>query len=409
VAKKNKRDYYEVLGIPRSASKEEIKKSFRQLARKHHPDVNPDDPEGATERFKEVREAYEVLSNEQKRVRYDKFGHAGVGGRGGAGGFDFGGFEDIFAGFGDIFNVGASGRRRRPTGPVRGNDLRYDLEVTFEDAAAGLETTIHVPRHKECTTCNGTGAKPGTEKRRCTQCNGTGKVENRRQAGFTTFVSVSACPTCRGAGEVVDDPCTECGGDGTVQVKETIEIKIPPGVDTGSHLRVPGRGEVGHRGGPSGDLYVVIHIRAHDFFQRDGFDIYCSIPITFALGSLGGETRVPTLDGDAIIKVPAGTQSGQVFSMKGKGFPHIRGGGRGDQYVKVRVTVPSKMSPTQRRKLRQFAASMGWEAEGVISEDGLDDAVRVDAELADGERKGFFERVFGGWGGGTDESSDETS
>lgn len=346
------KDYYEILGVPRSATQDEIKKAYRKLAVKYHPDKNPDSTE-AEDKFKEVSEAYEVLGEPGKRKQYDQFGHdAFVNRRGGGQGpsvdpFDI--FSQVFGGsMFDSFFGGAGGGARPRT--QRGADLRYDMEVDFEDAVFGTDTTVQIPRAETCSTCSGNGAAPGTSAKTCPHCRGTGQVTMAQ--GF--FSVRQTCPYCRGQGETVDSPCATCGGEGRVQKRKRIQIHIPAGVDTGSRLRVPGEGEAGPRGAPSGDLYVVIHVRPHDLFRRDGSDVHCDIPIPFTRAALGGPVKIPTLSGTAEIKVPAGTQHGTVFRLRGKGVPSVRGGGRGDQHVHVVVEVPTKLNAEQRSKLEEF-------------------------------------------------------
>jgi molecular chaperone DnaJ len=356
-----KRDYYEVLGLARNASAEEIKKAYRKLARQFHPDVNPDD-KTSEDKFKEVKEAFDVLSDANRRARYDQFGHAaeeganGFGGHGGFGQSGFGGFEDIF----DTF-FGGGGRGRRSAGPQRGNDLRYDMEITLENVAFGLETNITIPRVEQCDTCEGNGAKPGSEVVTCQQCGGTGQQQVVRNTAFGRFVSVKTCEACAGEGKQIKEPCPTCHGAGRLQRERTIEIKIPPGVDTGSKLRVSGEGEVGLRNGPSGDLYVVLHVRPHKVFKREGDDIIIEMPVSFAQATLGTEMEVPTLDGKARIKVPEGTQPGTFFRLRGKGIPHLRGYGRGDQHVKVMVNIPRKLTGKQKELIREYAKLSGEE------------------------------------------------
>lgn len=354
-----KRDYYEVLGVSKDASAEEIKKAYRKLARQYHPDVNPNDQD-AEQKFKEVKEAFDVLSDPNRRQQYDQFGHAAEegfgGGSNGFGGFSgFGGFEDIF----DQFFGGGGGRSRRPGGPERGNDLRYDMEITLENAAFGLETTITIPRAENCPTCAGSGAEPGTKPEKCTYCHGTGQQQVVRNTAFGRFVSVKPCDACRGTGTFIKDKCGECHGTGHVQRQRQIEIKIPAGVDTGSRLRVSGEGEAGTHGGPSGDLYVIIHVKAHKTFVRDGNDVVLELPVSFTQAALGTEIEVPTLDGKARLKIPEGTQTGTMFRLRGKGIPHLRGYGSGDQHVRVVVKVPKKLSSKQKDLLREYAKLSG--------------------------------------------------
>ncbi|MBT9568750.1 MAG: molecular chaperone DnaJ [Thiobacillus sp.] len=347
----SKRDYYEVLGVAKNASDEEIKKAYRKLAMKHHPDRNPDD-KGAEEKFKEAKLAYEVLTDSDTRAAYDPFGHAGVdqqagmgGGYGGASGFSDA-FSDIF---GDIFGGGgaAGGRRDRV---YRGADLRYNLEIGLEEAARGTETKIRIPSLEECGTCHGSGAKPGTQPTTCTTCGGHGQV--RIQQGF--FSVQQTCPRCSGTGKMVSDPCTTCHGEGRVKKHKTLSVKIPAGVDTGDRIRLGGEGEAGVNGGPSGDLYVVIHLKEHPVFRRDGDDLHCEMPISFATAALGGEVEIPTLDGHAKIKIPAETQSGKVFRLRGKGIKGVRSHAPGDLLCHMLVETPVNLSERQRELLREF-------------------------------------------------------
>lgn len=359
-----KRDYYEILGVSRDASETEIKKAYRKLARKYHPDVNPGDKE-AEERFKEINEAYEVLSDSQKRARYDQFGHAGVNGQGGfdPGGFesfgDFGdfGFDDIF----DAFFGGGFGRERRNTGPRRGADIRYDLEISLEEAAFGVEKDIQIARMEKCPTCGGSGAKPGTEPVICPVCNGTGKIQRSQTTPFGRFVNVTTCNHCHGEGRIIKEPCPRCNGSGRIRKSRKIHVKVPAGVDTGSRLRISGEGEIGEKGASPGDLYIFIKVRPHKFFTRHGDDIICEIPISFVQAALGDELEVPTLDGKIKLKIPEGTQPGTQFRLKGKGIPHLRGYGRGDQHVKVNVVVPKKLNEKQKKILQEFAEISGEE------------------------------------------------
>ncbi|MBT9568820.1 MAG: molecular chaperone DnaJ [Thiobacillus sp.] len=348
----SKRDYYEVLGVAKNASDEEIKKAYRKLAMKHHPDRNPDD-KGAEEKFKEAKLAYEVLTNSDKRAAYDQFGHAGVDQQAGMGGGDGGasGFSDAFSDiFGDIFGGGGAGGGGRRDRVYRGADLRYNLEIGLEEAARGTETKIRIPSLEECGTCHGSGAKAGTQPTTCTTCGGHGQV--RIQQGF--FSVQQTCPRCSGTGKMVSDPCTTCHGEGRVKKHKTLSVKIPAGVDTGDRIRLGGEGEAGVNGGPSGDLYVVIHLKEHPVFRRDGDDLHCEMPISFATAALGGEVEIPTLDGHAKIKIPAETQSGKVFRLRGKGIKGVRSHAPGDLMCHMLVETPVNLSERQRELLREF-------------------------------------------------------
>lgn len=349
----SKRDYYDVLGVSRDASQEEIKKAYRKLALKYHPDVNPDKKE-ADAKFKEINEAYEVLSDPEKRATYDRFGHSafdpsqGPGGFGGAG-FDFGGFEDIFDMF---FGTGTRGRR---TGPVRGADREMEIEISLEDAVFGVEKEIQIPRMENCDTCKGSGAQPGTEIKTCTVCGGTGQVRNVQATPFGRFETVRTCHRCNGQGKVIEKPCKKCNGSGKVRKVRKVNLRIPAGVDTGSRLRMQGEGEPGLNGGPAGDLYVHVVVRAHELYERRGNDLICEIPISFVDAALGAEITVPTLDGEHKLNIPEGTQTGTVFKIKGKGVPSLRTHRRGDQIVVVKVKVPTGLSEKQKDLLREFA------------------------------------------------------
>jgi molecular chaperone DnaJ len=347
----SKRDYYEILEVSRTATEQEIKSSYRKLALKYHPDRNQGDKK-AEEKFKEAAEAYAILSDGDKRARYDRFGHAGV--SGGAQGFDpsqFTGFEDIFGGLGDIFGFGGGGRR---AGPQRGADLRYDLEIKFEQSAKGAETTIQIPRNETCESCKGNGAAPGTTPSTCQQCRGTGQL--RYQQGF--FTVARTCGQCRGAGKVITKPCPTCRGQGAVEQMRKLTVKIPPGIATGQRLRLGGEGEAGTLGGPPGDLYVVIFVREHEFFQRDGNDLLCTVPLAFTTLALGGEIQVPGLDGDETVKIPESTQTGTTFKLRGKGMPDVSGRGHGDMLVTVQAVTPKKLNKEQKRLLEQLAATL---------------------------------------------------
>jgi molecular chaperone DnaJ len=347
-----KRDFYEILGVAKNASDDEIKKAYRKLAMKYHPDRNPDNKQ-AEEKFKEAKEAYEMLSDTQKREAYDRFGHAGVdpnmGGGAGAGGFG-GGFSDAFGDiFGDIFG-GGGGRSRGGPQVYRGADLRYNLDITLEQAANGFETTIRVPSWDECETCHGSGAKPGTSPTTCGTCGGHGQV--RMQQGF--FSIQQTCPKCHGTGKVIPDPCTTCSGAGRIKRNKTLEVKIPAGIDDGMRIRSTGDGEPGMNGGPPGDLYVEIHIKQHSVFQRDGDDLHCEMPISFARAALGGDIEVPTLSGKVSFSVPEGTQTGKTFRLRGKGIKGVRSGFPGDLFCHVVVETPVKLTEKQKDLLREF-------------------------------------------------------
>jgi molecular chaperone DnaJ len=349
----SKRDYYEVLGVSRTATDVEIKSAYRKLAMQHHPDRNPGD-HAAEESFKECAEAYSVLADGDKRSLYDRFGHQGVNAAG-SGGFDpatFSGFEDILGGLGDIFGFGdLFGGGRRRGGPQRGADLRYDLEITFEEAATGAETAIQIPRQENCETCNGSGAAPGSSPTVCAQCRGQGQV--RFQQGF--FTVARTCPQCRGAGKVISKPCQTCRGAGRVAHERKITVKIPAGIATGQQLRMQGEGEAGYAGGPAGHLFVVVHVQEHEFFRRDGMNLFCEIPVNFTTVALGGEIQVPTLDGSEKVKVPEGTQTGTTLRLRGKGMPDVNGRGRGDLFATVQVLTPKKLTKEQRGLLDQLS------------------------------------------------------
>ncbi len=344
-----KRDLYEVLGVNRDASEDEMKKAYRKLAMKYHPDRNPDNKE-AEEKFKEVKEAYEILTDANKRAAYDRYGHEGVNpSMGGAGGQGFEGFADAFGDiFGDIFGGGGGGRGR--SNVYRGADLRYNLEITLEEAARGADKTIRIPAQEECDTCHGSGAKPGTQPKTCPTCGGAGQV--RIQQGF--FSIQQTCPKCHGSGRFIPDPCGTCHGAGRVKRQKTLEVKIPAGIDDGMRLRHGGQGEPGVNGGPAGDLYVEIHIKQHPVFQRDGDDLHCEMPISFTTAALGGEIEIPTLDGAAGIRIPAETQSAKVFRLRGKGIRNVRSHAPGDLMVHVIVETPVKLTDRQKELLREF-------------------------------------------------------
>jgi molecular chaperone DnaJ len=354
----SKRDYYEVLGVTRTVAEAELKTAYRKLAMKHHPDRNPGD-KAAEESFKEAAEAYAVLADPEKRSLYDRFGHAAVRSGAGAGaGFDpsvfseFGDLNDILGsmfGFGDLFGGG-----RRRSGPQRGADLRYDLEITFEEAAAGAETTVQIPRRESCDTCAGSGAAPGSSPTTCTQCRGHGQI--RHQQGFLTVART--CPRCRGTGRMIVKPCATCRGEGQVARERKLTVKIPAGIDTGQQLRLTGEGEAGTAGGPPGHLYVVVHVQPHEFFRREGVNLFCEIAVNFTTVALGGEVQVPTLDGSESVKVPEGTQTGTTLRLRGKGMPEVGGRSRGDLFATVQVQTPKKLSKDQRHLLEQLAAAL---------------------------------------------------
>lgn len=350
----SKRDYYEVLGVDRSADDKEVKKAYRRLAMKYHPDRNPDDA-AAEEKFKEATEAYEILSDDQKRAAYDQYGHAGVdpNNGGGAGfGAGAGGFSDIFGDvFGDIFGGGGGGGRSRST---RGADLRYTLELDLEDAVKGTTVKIRVPTQVTCGVCKGSGAEKGTQPETCGTCHGAGQV--RMQQGF--FSVQQTCPTCRGQGKIIKNPCKACHGAGLVDEQKTLSVKVPPGVDTGDRIRLAGEGEAGVQGGPSGDLYVQVSVKDHPIFVRDGRNLYCDVPISFVDAALGGELEVPTLDGRVKLKIPAETQTGKLFRLRGKGVAPVRGGAAGDLMCRVNVETPVNLSKKQKDLLREFQETL---------------------------------------------------
>lgn len=370
------RDYYEVLGVARDAGEADIKSAYRKLALKYHPDRNPGD-KAAEEKFKEAAEAYAVLADADKRARYDRFGHAGVAGAAGGQGFDpsvFTGFEDILGGLGDIFGLGdVFGGGRRRGGPQRGADLRYDLEISFAQSAKGAESTIQIPRHETCKTCSGSGAAPGTSPSACGQCRGTGQI--RFQQGF--FTMARTCGTCRGTGRVVTSPCTACRGEGQVEQQRKLSVKIPAGIASGQRLRLQNEGEGGVRGGPPGDLYVVVFVQDDERFTRDGNDLHCHADVWFTTLALGGEVTVPGIDDPHTVKIPEGTVTGTLFRLRGKGMPDVSGRGKGDLLVTVRGATPKSLSREQRKILEQLAATLDAAGPGTKRDDD----------------KGLFEKV----------------
>jgi molecular chaperone DnaJ len=353
-----KRDYYEILGVSRDASIEHIKKAYRKLAVKYHPDKNPGDKQ-AEERFKELGEAYDVLADPQKRAAYDRFGHSAFDARSRAGGGARGGFHDPMDIFREVFGGGAGsifedlfgGERRDPAGPQRGSDLRYDMELTLEEAARGCEKEIPLTKLEACDACHGTGAEKGSSTKVCATCAGRGQVLTSRGI----FSIAQTCPRCEGAGRIIEHPCHTCRGAGRREKASRVKLKIPAGVDTGTRLRSAGNGEAGTRGGPQGDLHVVLHVRNHEIFHRDGDDLVCEVPISFVQAALGAEIEVPTLSGKANIRVPAGTQSGTVFRLRGRGISNVQGYGVGDLHVRVNVEVPTHLNAAQKASLQQFA------------------------------------------------------
>jgi len=345
----DKRDYYEVLGLGKDASSDDVKKAYRKLARQYHPDVNKE--ANAEDKFKEVKEAYDVLSDEGKRSTYDRYGHIDPNqGMGGAGGADFGGFGDIF----DMFFGGGGGRQRDPNAPQRGNDLQYTMNIEFKEAVFGKETEITIPRTESCDTCHGSGAKPGTQPKTCSTCHGSGQQEVVQNTPFGRIANRRVCSTCRGSGKIIVEKCNTCYGEGRVKKQRRIKVNIPAGVDDGAQIRISGEGEGGVRGGPAGDLYIVLRVKTHEFFDREGDDIYCEVPLTFVQAALGDEVEIPTLNEKVKLKIPAGTQTGTYFRLKGKGVPKLRGIGTGDQHVKVTIVTPTKLSDEQKDLLRQF-------------------------------------------------------
>ena len=359
-----KRDYYEVLGVSRGASEDEIKKAYKKMARKYHPDMNPGD-KTAEEKFKEVNEAYEVLSDADKKARYDQYGHAGVDPNFGAGGFgggfdgsfDFGDLGDIF---GSFFGGGfGGGRRTNPNAPQRGESIRMSIAISFEEAAFGCEKAVTVERYETCDTCHGNGCAPGTSPEVCPDCHGTGTVQVRRQTPMGVFATSSPCPKCGGKGRIIHQPCKDCRGSGMVRKKKTIQASIPAGIDNGQTISIRGQGNAGKNGGPAGDLLITITVRPHELFRREGTSVLCEAPITFTQAVLGAELEIPTIDGKVKYTLPEGTQSGTTFRLKGKGIPSINGRGRGDQYVTVYIETPKNLNKEQKEALKKFAETMG--------------------------------------------------
>ena len=360
----NKRDYYEVLGVSKGASEDEIKKAYKTLARKYHPDMNPGDKE-AEEKFKEVNEANEVLSDPEKKARYDQFGFAGVdpnygaGAGGGAygGGFDFGDLGDIF---GSFFGGGfGGGQRRNPNAPQRGESIRASVSVSFTEAAFGCEKSVTLERSEQCPTCKGNGCAPGTTPEICPDCHGTGTVQTRRQTPMGVFASNGPCRKCGGTGRLIHQPCPDCRGTGAVRKRKTIKVNIPAGIDHGQTISLRGQGNAGKNGGPAGDLLITVMVQPHELFRRDGVDVFCEAPITFTQAVLGAELEIPTIDGKVKYSIPEGTQTGTVFRLKGKGIPVLNGRGRGDQYVTVTIETPRNLNKEQKEALRKFSEAVG--------------------------------------------------
>lgn len=373
----DKRDYYEILGLQRGASADEIKRAYRRLARKHHPDVNPGDHE-AEDRFKELNEAYEVLSDSQKREMYDRFGHNAVNGGAPGGAGDYGGFNVDFGGFGDIFDMffggGARASAQDRSGPERGSDLRYDLEMTLEEVAIGVEKKIRFTHFETCNVCHGSGAAEGSKPETCSTCHGAGQVRQHQQTFLGTQIRVTACPKCNGEGRIITNPCRECGGHG--RVKKIVEktVGIPAGVDNGSRIRIPREGDAGVRGGAQGDLYIVTHVRPHEIFERRGEDVWRELDVTFTQAALGATIKVKTLTGEESLHIEHGTQNGEVYTLRGKGMPDPRGHGQGNLNVVINVQVPTKLKEEEKKLLRQLAEMRG-------------------EEIHEHEDKGFFKRV----------------
>ena len=369
----DKRDYYEVLGVNKGASGDEIKKAFRKMSKKYHPDLHPGDNE-AEEKFKEVNEAYQVLSDDEKRQRYDQFGHAGVdgnagfGGAGGFGGFDMGDIGDIF---GDIFGGGFGGfggGRSRRNGPRRGSDLSQYINLSFEEAAFGCKKKINITKNDTCSDCGGSGAKKGTQPVTCSQCNGSGQVQQRRQTLFGFSNVITECPSCHGKGKIIKESCPSCRGTGSVRKNKTVEVNIPAGIDNEQVMRITGAGNAGANGGPNGDLQLYIRVKPHDIFRRDGFDVNVIYPITFVQAALGAKLRVPTIHGEVEYDIPEGTQTNTRFKLRGKGVPILHGRGNGDEYVTVTVEVPKNLSTKQKELLREFDEDKNYQKKTSFTE-----------------------------------------
>ncbi|MFN2362699.1 MAG: molecular chaperone DnaJ [Halarsenatibacteraceae bacterium] len=377
----SQKDYYEILGVDKDADQKEIKKAYRKLAKKYHPDRNPDDPE-ASEKFKEISEAYGILSDEDKRARYDQYGHAGIGdddfnyedfAQGG-----FGGLEDLFEMF--MGGGGFSGRGQRAQNrPSRGRDLEYRMEISFENAAFGTEKTIRIPRQETCQTCDGSGAKPGSNPRTCPKCDGSGQIRVNQRTPFGNMAQIKTCDRCQGKGEIIDDPCPDCNGEGRVTRRRDIKVEIPAGISSGQRIRLSGKGGAGKRGGPSGDLFVRVDVKPHDLFERKGDNVYYELPINFVQAALGDEIQVPTLEGEVKLKIPEGTQPGDSLRLKNKGINHLRSSGRGDQYIKIKVVIPKSLDSEQKELLQKFA--------------------KISGDEINPESKGFFSRVKDAFGG----------
>lgn len=355
-----KKDYYDILGVDQDASQKEIKRAYRDLSKKYHPDIS--DKENAEEKFKEITEAYEVLSDEETRAKYDRYGHAGVNqdAAGGAGGFgqgQAGGFDDIF----DIFFGEGGGRGRRRNGPRKGADLKYRMSVSFEEAAFGAEKEITIPRTEECSACDGTGAASQSDLESCAKCNGTGELKFKQNTPFGQMVQTKTCDRCGGSGQFATNPCSECNGEGKVKRNRKVSVNIPAGVKNGSKLRIRGEGQAGENGGPAGDLYVVVSVESHEIFKREGDDVICEVPISFVQATLGAEIQVPTLDSKVKFTIPEGTQPGTSFRLQDKGIPHLNRRGRGDQRIKVKVVIPEDLDQEQKEMLQEFADISGEE------------------------------------------------